>query len=208
VVWIRWKTALFLSVVALASIWCPATRSSGDSVSVTEAFRGIQNVTADFLQRRHLGILTDPLISEGRLFFDVSGNVRWEYITPLRSVMLQRGDRVSLYHFSEGDWKPGVTQSVEARRMVFAEMSQWFRGRFDESRAFSQVYLPGPPGRFVLIPKEGVNRFIRQIEIVLSEKPGIIERVEILEPGESRTSIEFRNVEINSNLPSNIFDKP
>jgi len=101
-----------------------------------------------------------------------------------------------------------MTQAVEARRMVLAEMSQWFQGRFEESKIFSHVYSPGPPGRILLAPKQGINRFILGIEIVLSERPGVIDRVEIVEPGGSATWIEFRNVEINSNLPSEIFDKP
>jgi outer membrane lipoprotein-sorting protein len=205
----RWKTRHLLTVIAVMNMMAfPALGSSQDWASLKEGFRSIQTVRADFLQKRHLPILKDPLVSEGRLFFDASGSVRWEYLSPLQSVMLQKGDKIQLFHFSEGTWKPDMTQSVEARRMVLAEMSQWFQGRFEESKSFSHDYLPGPPVRIVLTPNEGINRFISRIEILLSEKPGIIERVEIVEPGESRTSIEFLNVAVNSSMPSGIFDKP
>jgi outer membrane lipoprotein-sorting protein len=165
-------------------------------------------VKAEFLQKRYLQILKNPLLSEGRFFYLASGSLRWEYLSPLRSVMLQKGESIRLYHFFEGTWKQDMAQAVEARRMVLAEMSQWFQGRFEESKIFSHAYSPGPPGRILLAPKEGINRFILGIEIVLSERPGVIDRVEIAEPGGSATRIEFRNVEINSNLPSEIFDKP
>jgi outer membrane lipoprotein-sorting protein len=59
-----------------------------------------------------------------------------------------------------------------------------------------------------MVPGEGINRFIQRIDIVLSPRPGVIDRVEIEEPGGSRTSIEFRNVEINSRFPSEVFEKP
>jgi outer membrane lipoprotein-sorting protein len=165
-------------------------------------------VKAHFSQERHVRILKDPLISEGRFFYLASGSLRWEYLSPLKSVMLQRGDSVRLYHFSEGAWKEDMTQGVEARRMVLAEMTQWFQGRFEESRMFKHSYSQGPPGRIFLTPGEGINKFILGIEIVLSDKPGVIDRVEIAEPGGSSTRITFRAVEINAGLAPMLFDEP
>jgi outer membrane lipoprotein-sorting protein len=203
-----WKTALFLSAMTVAGLVSVMPGHSQDSASLRESFRNIQSVKAEFLQERHLQILKDPLVSEGRFFYLASGSLRWEYLSPLRSVMLQKGDNIRLYHFSEGAWKQDMAQAVEARRMVLAEMSQWLQGRFEESKIFNHVYSPDPPGRILLTPKEGINRFILGIEIVLSDRPGVIDRVEIAEPGGSALRIVFRNVEINSNLPSEIFDKP
>jgi len=160
------------------------------------------------MQKRSLPILTKPLISEGRFFFTAPDSLRWEYLSPLRSVTLQKGDTFQLYHFSEGKWKPEITQAAESRQMVLTEIRQWFQGRFDESKAFKHQYFPGPPARVVLIPGEGIDKFIQRIEIVLSAKPGVIDRVEVEEPGGSRTSIEFKNVEINSTFSSEVFEKP
>lgn len=202
------KSLLFLPAFLFTILLCPATGPSQDWTSLQEAFRKVKSVQADFLQKRRLQILKDPLLSEGRFFFDASGSLRWEYVKPLRTVMLQKGEAVQLYHFTEGKWKPEMTQAVEARRMVLAEIQQWFQGRFAENRVFSHRYSPGPPARVALTPREGINKFIHRIEIVLSVKPGIIDRVEIEEPGSSRTSIEFRNVEINPSFPSGIFEKP
>jgi len=187
---------------------CAEAVPSQDWTSLKEAFRNIRSVKAEFLQKRYLQILTKPLLSEGRFFFYISDSLRWEYLSPLRSVMLQKGNTIQIYNFSEGVWKPGMTQGIETRRMVLAEISQWFQGRFDESKAFKHVYSPGPPARVIMVPGEGINRFIHRIEIVLSVRPGVIDRVEIEEPGGSRTSIEFRNVEINSSFSSEVFEKP
>ena len=204
-----WKKILFLcSAVTVAGLLAAIPVHSQDWASLKESFRNIQSVKAEFVQERHLQILREPLISEGRFFFLASGSLRWEYLSPLRSVMLQRGDSVRLYHLSEGTWKQDMAQGVEARRMVLVEMSQWFQGRFEESRVFSHSYSPGPPGRIILTPGEGFNKFILRIEIVLSDKPGIIDRVEMKEPGSSATRIVFRNVEINAELPSKLFDEP
>lgn len=203
-----WRGIFVLGAVTAAGLVFAMPGHSQDWASLKESFRNIQSVRAEFLQERHLQILKDPLVSEGRFFFLASGSLRWEYLSPLRSVMLQKGDNVRLYHFSEGAWKQDMVQGVEARRMVLAEMSQWLQGRFEESRIFSHSYSQGPPGRILLSPKEGISRFILSIEIVLSDRPGVIERVEITEPGGSATRIAFRNVEINAALSSKLFDEP
>lgn len=202
------KRFLFLSVLVTMGLLCAEAVPSQDWTSLKEAFRNIRSVKAEFLQKRYLQILTKPLLSEGRFFFYISDSLRWEYLSPLRNVMLQKGNTIQIYNFSEGVWKPEMTQAIESRRMVLAEISQWFQGRFDESKAFKHVYSPGPPARVIMVPGEGINMFIHRIEIVLSVRPGVIDRVEIEEPGGSRTSIEFRNVEINSSFSSEVFEKP
>jgi outer membrane lipoprotein-sorting protein len=204
----RMKKFFFLSVLVTTVFLGAAGAPAQDWTSLKEASRNIRSVKADFLQKRYLQILTKPLLSEGRLFLYAPDSLRWEYLSPLRSVMLQKGNTIQIYNFSEGVWKPEVAQAVEARRMVLAEISQWFQGRFDESKAFKHVYSPGPPARVMMVPGEGINRFIHWIEIVLSVRPGVIDRVEIEESGGSRTSIEFRNVEINSSFSPEVFEKP
>ena len=202
------KKILFLSVLVTAILLFAGAAPTQDWTSLKERSRNIRSVKADFLQKRFLQILTKPLLSEGKLFFYTPDSLRWEYLSPLRSVMLQKGNTIQVYNFSEGKWKPEMTQAVESRRMVLAEISQWFQGRFDESKVFKHVYSPGPPARVTMVPGEGINRFIQRIEIVLSARPGVIDRVEIEEPGGSRTLIEFKNVEINSRFPSEVFEKP
>jgi outer membrane lipoprotein-sorting protein len=202
------KKLLFIAVLITMGLFLAEIASAQDWASLKEASRNIRSVKADFLQKKTLQILTKPLLSEGKLFFYTPDSLRWEYLSPLRSVMLQKGNTIQIYNFSEGVWKPEMTQAIESRRMVLAEISQWFQGRFDESKAFQHVYSPGPPARVIMVPMGGINRFIQRIEIVLSARPGVIERVEIEEPEGSRTSIEFRNVEINSSFPSEVFEKP
>jgi outer membrane lipoprotein-sorting protein len=171
------KKFVFLSILATTVLLFAVTATAQDWTSFKEASRNIRSVKADFLQKRFLQILTKPLLSEGKLFFYVPDSVRWEYLNPLRSVMLQKGSTIQVYNFSDG-------------------------------KVFKHTYSPGPPARIILVPREGVNRFIQRIEIVLSMRPGVIDRVEIEEPGDSRTSIEFRNVEINSRISPEVFEKP
>jgi outer membrane lipoprotein-sorting protein len=202
------KKIFFLIVLITGAVFLADIGPAQDLTSLKEKFGNIRSVKAEFLQKRSLQILTKPLSSEGKLFFYMPDSLRWEYLSPLQSVMLQKGNNIRIYNFIDGVWKPEMTQANESRRMVLAEIIHWFQGRFDESKAFKHSYSPGPPERVILVSKEGIDKFINRIEIVLSARPGVIDRVEIEEPGGSRTSIEFRNVEINSRISSEVFEKP
>jgi len=202
------KRFVFLSVFIAAAVFSAEMALAQDLTSLKEAFRNIRSVKAEFLQKRSLTILTKPLLSEGKLFLSTPDSLRWEYLSPLRSVMLRKGNKIQIYNFSDGFWKPEMAQAAESRRMVLLEISLWFQGRFDESKAFKHSYFPGPPEHVILVSGEGINKFINRIEIILSVRPGVIDRVEIEEPGGSRTSIEFKNVELNSSLSSEVFEKP
>jgi outer membrane lipoprotein carrier protein len=202
------KRVHFFCALLITGLLTAPVRASQDLTSLKEASKNFQSVKADFFQKRVLPILTKPLVSEGRLFYQAPGSLRWEYLSPIRSLMLQKGETLKLYQFSEGVWKPELTPAVESRRMVLAEINRWFQGRFDESRAFTHLYSPGPPARIILTPREGIDKFILRIEIVLSAKFGVIDRVEIEEPGGSRTTMEFKKVEMNTKLPAELFEKP
>jgi outer membrane lipoprotein-sorting protein len=202
------KRFVFLNLLITAAVFSADMGIAQDLPSLKEVSRNVRSVKAEFLQKRSIPILMKPLFSEGRLFFCVPDSLRWEYLSPLQSVMLRKGNNIQIYNFSDGVWKPEMAQANESRRMVLSEISQWFQGRFDESKAFKHLYSPGLPERVILVSREGINRFINRIEIVLSPRSGVIDRVEIEEPGGSRTSIEFQNVEINSSFSSEVFEKP
>jgi len=199
----------WLGSILLIALFSPVlVRADQNLESLKEISAKIQSIKADFVQKRSLPILTKPLLSEGKFYFSAPDSLRWEYLSPVRSVMLQKGKVLKLYHFSEGRWKPELTPAVESIRMVLSEISLWCQGHFDESKSFEARYLPGPPKRILLIPKRGIDKFVQRIEIVLSEKPGLIERVEMEEPDGSRTVMEFKKSEINTKISPGIFENP
>lgn len=179
-----------------------------DLDSIKEAAKAIRTIKADFRQIRQLKILEVPLISRGMLYYKAPDLLRWEYFSPLKSVMLKQGDIINLFQFQDGVWKSDPSQAVEVRGIVFAEINRWLKGRFDKSVGFTTSYSSGPPVRLTLTPNDEFSRFLNRIELVFSERPGIIRFVEIIESEEAKIRIEFTNLDINSDIPAEIFKKP
>ena len=48
----------------------------------------VKSIRADFIQEKHMKILTRPFVSKGILLYRVPGGLRWEYTEPVKSVLL------------------------------------------------------------------------------------------------------------------------
>lgn len=166
----------------------------------------VSAVQADFVQRKHLKILSRPLVSEGRFYFRSPDSLRWEYLAPIRSVLLlSRGD-VKRYVQQNNRLVEDSRSRVQVMNVILPEIAAWSRGRFDSSPTFSAALKPGRKPRIVLTPKDkNLGAMIRAVEVTLSEKPGGIESVRILENADSSTEIEFKNVRTNARLDDALF---
>ena len=181
---------------------------SQDWKALTQAADSIRSLKSEFIQKKDLRILSTPLISKGRLYYQAPDLLRWEYFSPLKSVMLKKGEAINTYQFFNGAWKADLSQAVELRGMIFAEINKWLKGRFNVTDSFTPSYSSGPPVHVIFTPRQELKSYLLRIELIFSERPGIIKSVEIIESDDARTMIEFINLEINSNIPAEVFEKP
>ena len=179
-----------------------------DWSEIRAAAQETRTVNALFTQEKHLKILSKSLVSKGRLVFRAPDSIRWEYLEPIKSVMLMRPGGASMYLWSDGAWVADSGQSVEVRRVVLDEIGAWFAGRFDQSGVFTPALDKGPPLKIILTPKRGLKDFVSRIELTGAHQAGVIQKVEIFEGEDSKTVIEFTDVELNQDLPPGIFEKP
>jgi outer membrane lipoprotein-sorting protein len=166
----------------------------------------VRTVRATFVQEKRLPILTRPLRSEGSFCFRRPGAIRWEYRTPVQSVLVSDGGDVRRFLRQDGAWVPQSDAGMEAMRMVLDEIARWLSGRFDESEAFAATLHPGTPATIELLPKDdAVARFVTRIVVTLSETPGAVGAIDIFEGEQASTRIEFHDVELNVELDDALF---
>jgi outer membrane lipoprotein-sorting protein len=205
----RVKKSLYLLAPILIMLWANSLADLPPDWDALKAAAGnIRTLKADFSQNKHLKFLKAPLISKGRLYYSAPDFLRWEYVSPIKSVILKDGDKARVYQFLEGAWKADVIQGVEVRNMIFSEINNWLKGRFTEGSLLSASYSSGPPIRVTLTPGDELRNFLDRIELIFSDKPGIIKSVTLIEPDGAHTRIEFTHVQINAPIPTEIFKKP
>ena len=177
--------------------------------AIREGAASVRTVRASFVQEKRLPILTRPLRSEGTFAFRRPGSIRWEYRTPVQSVLLTDGGDVRRFTKQDGEWTAEAGAGMEAMRVVLDEVAAWMSGRFDESDAFAATLNPGTPATIELVPRdEAISRFVMRIVVTLAETPGAVASMEIFEGAEGSTRIEFQGMELNADLGDALFTAP
>ncbi len=157
----------------------------------------VKAVKSEFVQKKRMPLLSRPLVSKGRFSFHHRGHLRWEYRSPLRSLLEMKNGRVRRYVWENGRFKPDARQRPDAMQVVLTEISLWLAGRFQASENFKAKLKTGAKPRVILTPKKtALTRFIERIELVPSRQPGAVERVIIHEAGQATTTLEFTSCRV------------
>jgi len=164
----------------------------------------VETISAGFVQEKHLKILTKPLVSKGMFYYQSPRSLRWEYKSPVRSILLMHKGKIRRY--IEGS--TGLTEDsgagLQAMQSVLQEITRWLKGDFANNPMFSASLKR--EGKIVLTPREkAFASIIKKIELILSDRPGVIESVTIYEGKDSFTKIEFQNVRVNGPLKDSLF---
>ena len=164
----------------------------------------IKSVSAEFVQEKHLKILAKPMVSKGKLCYQAPGSLRWEYFSPVRSILLVHEGETKRYIIKDKEVIEDSSANMQSMHIVMDEITRWLRGRFDENPDFTVESKT--KSKIVLKPaKEAFAKIIQKIEIHLSTKPGIINSVMIHEGEGSYTQLNFKNVILNKTINDTLF---
>lgn len=177
--------------------------SRGEPVLQTKPVH-LRSVQADFIQEKHLKILARPIISTGTFTFQAPQSLRWEYRTPIRSVLLMHGGKVKKFMERDGVLTEDKGMRLDAMQVVLAEISNWLDGRFTDNAMFTVSF---PEKKTILLtPKEqGLAALISSIELKLADQAGLLDQVIIFEGPDSFTSLTFSNRTLNQEIPVTLF---
>lgn len=200
-------TPLTLRMAAVAAL-VPLLAGWGGSWSeIKKTAQTITSVRAAFIQKKSLKILSKPLVSRGTLSFQAPGSLRWEYSSPVKSVLLVHDGAVKRYLMRDGGMVEDAGAGVQAMQVVVQEISRWLKGEFENNPAFAAEMKTR--NRIVMTPREpGLAKIIQRIELNLSTRAGVIESVRVIEGPDSATILEFKDVVVNQTIPASVFRKP
>lgn len=175
--------------------------------ALRQAMSQVESVQADFVQTKRMKILRNPLVSRGRFAFRPPADIRWEYESPVRTLMVMKKGEPARYLFRDGRWERDAQARLEALRVVMERIAGWMGGRFDEAGPFEARLIPEGNGQVELLPRDPAMReVIERIRLHLSPTPGALERIELFEPGDSATEIRFENLRLNAPLSDSLFE--
>ena len=170
-----------MGLLACAAL-CLGWADSWDGIRT--AAEGVTSVHSEFVQKKYLPILSNPLISKGYFSYQRPGSLRWEYSTPIHSVLLMHNGRVRRFIQDGQGFREESNAGLDAMQVVLEQITQWLTGRFDENDLFTATLEPGPV--IVLKPRSNaLSTVLERIELYLDTRPGTLKQVLIYEGPES-----------------------
>ena len=195
-------------------LWAAEGPTGGSEKNWTDSWESIQresgkiaSISARFTQSKQMKILARPLVSKGRFYFLAPDAVRWEYDSPIRSVLLMSGSGIKRYTQGSKGFVEDRSGAIQAMPVVLTEISRWSRGHFTDSAYFAATLNPGKNPQIILTPREkGIASLILRIVISLSpDRAGVILGIRIFETEGDFTLFEFSEVLLNTKFSETLF---
>lgn len=203
------KRFLFLlPLLTLAFLLSAATVQAGEKGPDSGAQHApqiqLRSVQADFTQEKNLKILARPLVSTGSFTFQAPQSLRWEYRTPIHSILLMHEGKIKKFVERDGKLTEDQSMGLDSMQVVLSEIGGWLDGRFTDNAMFTVSF---PDKKTVLLtPKEkGLAALISSIELKLADQAGLLDAVTIFEGPDSSTRLTFSNRALNQEIPAALF---
>ena len=198
---------LFILLFCTLTLTTSAFAWSESLESIRKTADRVKSISASFVQEKHLAILRKPLISKGLLLFQKPDALRWEYQTPIASILMSYQGKTVRYLKQDNNYVKDIGSHIHVMQIVLGEISNWLAGRFNEGGNF--VATVKEKGIVRLHPgSDELTKIINYIELRLSSQPGLIDSVIIYESKKSYTKLIFQNTRLNDPLKPTLFQHP
>ena len=167
-----------------------------------------------FDQLKFFSFMDEPIHTKGQMFFAAPGKVRFELLSPYRSLILDDGHVVHRFEYEKEQWEQVVFGSSSSIKRIMGQMSSWLQGKFASQKNifnFSVSYDdPNSYALLILAPQEKrFKKYIESICIHIGNPPELrIAQIDIHEPGGDYTTMIFYDERINPEIPEAIFKNP
>jgi len=197
-----------ITIILVSSVFLAGW--TGTWKDIRKESENIQSISSTFIQTKHMHILSKPFVSKGNFYFKIPDSVRWEYTSPVKSILLMHKGAVKKYIPGSQSFIEDTGSYLQSMNVVLQEISLWSKGQFKSNKNFTAVLKSGDVPKVILIPKDKrLTKIIERIEITLMpNKSAIINSITISEGQGNYTVFEFSNVEINKTIDDSIFQNP
>jgi outer membrane lipoprotein-sorting protein len=159
-------------------------------------------IVCDFIQEKNLVVLSEKVISKGQFYFMKENNIRWEYLVPYKYLIIISNDQ--LFTRDNNYQKQFNIQSNSMFREINRFISGCIQGEIlknDKEYTF-EYYETVKNYHVILVPhSEKMIQMISEVRIWFDKNDLTVSGLELVEPGQDYTRIEFINKKLNVEIP-------
>lgn len=196
---------LLLPFFATAQNFKPVKDTLALKLKVEQMSKTVSTIESDFVQEKNLSMLSEKIISKGKFVFKKENQLRWEYSLPYKYLIVINKEKI----FIKDDKK---TQKYDMNsNKVFKEINDimiscvqgniFKMGKFKVAHFENEKYY-----KLELSPlQKNMKESLKKINMYFDKNVTSVSKLDMIEPNDDYTTLEFLNKKLNGVVADNIF---
>jgi len=166
----------------------------------------MRTMQCDFVQTKYLKMLNDKMVSKGKMYYQKSNKLRWEYTSPYSYAFVLNGSKVLISKGKRND-VINVNQSKMFKEIARIMMSSVVGNCLTDKKDFKvSLVASGSDYIATLYPQQKqMKQMFQKIILHFNKAKSTVTKVELVEKKGDKTLIELKNVKTNASINGKIF---
>lgn len=156
----------------------------------------VGSLRCNFIQTKTLSLFNNPIVFEGELAIIRPDKLRWEFTSPVPSVLIFNGDN-GIRCTDRNEKDTFSLQSDPLMRVVSEQLWTWLDGNYSQLEKNYHVTLAEPYTLSITPLDRSAGEIIQSVTIVFGAEDKQPQIVTIEESGGDKTVIEFADYKLN-----------
>ena len=193
------KRLLFLILILSHIIPLSAQQLTEEQIKqkVNQTASAMKTMQCDFVQTKHLKMLNNDFVSHGKMYYQQSNKLRWEYTSPYSYTFILNNDQVLLKNKQRNDLidvKQNKLFKEIVRIMMSSVIGNCLTG--DIGNEWVATLLP---------QRKDMKQMFQKLVLHFNAKKSVVNTVELFDKNGEKTIIELKNIRTNETITSNMF---
>ena len=197
---------LLWTFMSIVSISAQTLNDAQIRQRVNQAAAAMKTMQCDFVQTKHLKMLNDDIVAHGKMYYQQSSKLRWEYTIPYVYVFVLNGDKVLLKNKQRND-VIDVNQNKMFREIARVMMSSVVGNCLLDDKTFKTT-IATTNGEWIatLVPqRKDMRQMFQKIVLHFNQQRAVVNCVEMVEKSGDKTVINLKNIRTNETINAAIF---
>lgn len=174
-------------------------------LKVEQMSKTVNSIESDFTQEKNLSLLSEKILSKGHFVFKKENLLRWEYNTPYKYLIVINKDKIWIK-----DEKKTAKYDMNSNK-VFKEINDIMiacvQGNIFKSGKFKVAYFENDKYyKLELTPlQKNMKESLKKINMYFDKSVTSVTKLDMVEPNDDYTTLEFINKKLNGAVADNIF---
>lgn len=201
---------LLLSLVSMLICASAAFAQSAADAKVIQQINAVaskmRTMQCDFVQTKHMKMLNDKMVSHGKMYYQQSDKLRWEYTSPYTYTFVLNGSKVLLSKGKRND-VINVNQSKFFKEIARIMMNSVVGKCLSDKKDFrTSIATTNSEWIATLVPqRKEMKQMFQKIVLHFNKSRKMVSTVELVEKKGDRTVIQLTNVKTNSPINAKVF---